>query len=607
MKNLHTITDLLSAYAVGLSVETHIRQQWNAINECSVGPQGDTAIIFIPSWEQVQVQLDQLAGKSPKSLPLYGVPFAIKDNIDVAGWPTTAACPSYRYIAQQTATVVAQLQAAGAILLAKTNLDQFATGLVGTRSPYGAVPNPFHPDYISGGSSSGSASLVSRGLVCFALGTDTAGSGRIPAGFCNLVGTKPTPGLVSTQGVLPACKTLDVVSFFTLTVQDAALVLRAAQTPEAARTKEPQFHSAPVAPRFAMPTPLRIGVPKAPILSSHDYQQAYAAALTKAEALGWQLNPIDMTPLDETAALLYEGPWVAERYSVIRPLLDEQRPDLDPSVSAIVRKGAQFSAQQAFEAHYRLRELAVLAAQIFSDIDLLFLPTAPELPSLQQIREAPISANAALGAYTNFVNLLGWSALALPASITPAGLPFGITLVAPGGHDHALLNVGHDWQRAAQCPVGWYLKESATDDTDSSGPRWLPPSQSIPIAMVGAHLKGMPLHWQVEQAGASLRASCQTAAHYTLYALRQTAPPKPGLRRVTSGGASISVEVYDFPLASVGPFLAQIPHPLGLGNIELSDGSWVKGFICEPVALDDAMEITHFGGWRSFVESGSAV
>ncbi|MBM3374525.1 MAG: allophanate hydrolase [Betaproteobacteria bacterium] len=607
MKNLHTITDLLSVYATGLSVQAHIRERWERLSALGVGPDGDTAIIFIPDWGQVQAQLDRLSGQSAESLPLYGVPFAIKDNIDVDGWPTTAACPSYHYIAQHTATVVAQLQAAGAILLAKTNLDQFATGLVGTRSPYGAVPNPFDPDYISGGSSSGSAALVSRGLVSFALGTDTAGSGRIPAGFCNLVGTKPTPGLVSTQGVLPACKTLDVVSFFTLTVQDAALVLQAAQTTEATRRQEPQFHAAPAAPRLAMPTRLRIGVPMAPILTSDHYQQAYAAALTKAEALGWQVTPIDMAPLHETATLLYDGPWVAERYSVIRPLLEEKRPDLDPSVSAIVSKGAQFSAQQAFEAEYRLRELAVLAAQIFSNIDLLFLPTAPELPSLKRLREEPIAANSALGAYTNFVNLLGWSAIALPASFTAQGLPFGITLVAPGGHDYALLGVGHDWQRAAQCPVGRHLQDAVVDAPESVNAPSGPPTETIPIAMVGAHLKGMPLHWQVEKAGARLRSRCETAAHYALYALRQSVPPKPGLKRLAQGGAAISVEVYDFPLGAVGTFLSQIPHPLGLGNIELSDGSWVKGFICEPVALDDALEITHFGGWRSFVASGSTI
>jgi len=607
MKSLHTITDLLSAYAAGLSVHAHIRERWERLSALGVGPQGDAAVIFIPDWEQVQAQLDQLAGHSPESLPLFGVPFAIKDNIDVDGWPTTAACPSYRYIAHHTATAVAQLRAAGAILLAKTNLDQFATGLVGTRSPYGAVPNPFDPDYISGGSSSGSASLVSRGLVCFALGTDTAGSGRIPAGFCNLVGTKPTPGLVSTQGVLPACKTLDVVSFFTLTVQDATRVLCAAQTPETTRAKEPEFHSAPAAPRLAMPSPVRIGVPKAPILATRDYQQAYAEALLKAQTLGWQMHQIDMAPLHEIASLLYDGPWVAERYSVIRPLIDDKRLDLDPTVSAIVQKGAQFSAQQAFEAQYRLRELAVSAAQIFSDIDLLFLPTAPELPSLQRLREEPIAANSALGAYTNFVNLLGWSALALPASFTSQGLPFGITLVAPGGHDYALLGIGQDWQRVAQCPLGRYLQNAMVDAPERINAASDPPSETISIAMVGAHLKGMPLHWQVEKAGARLRSRCETAAHYALYALRQSVPPKPGLRRLAQGGAAIAVEVYDFPLGAVGTFLSQIPHPLGLGNIELSDGSWVKGFICEPVGLDDALEITHFGGWRSFVESGTTI
>jgi allophanate hydrolase len=355
-----------------------------------------------------------------------------------------------------------------------------------------------------------------------------------------------------------------------------------------------------------MPTPLRIGVPKEPILADNDYQQAYTDAVAKAKTLGWQVTLIDMSPLHEIAALLYEGPWVAERYSVIKPLIEENRLDLDPTVSAIVHRGAQYSAQQTFEAQYRLRELAISAQQIFSDIDLLFLPTAPELPSLQRLHEEPIAANSALGVYTNFVNLLGWSALALPACFTAQGLPFGITLVAPGGHDYALLGIGQDWQRLARCPLGRHLQEPLNDTPECISNSGVPPTQTISIAMVGAHLEGMPLHWQVEKAGARLRSRCQTAAHYALYALQQTTPPKPGLKRLAQGGAAIAVEVYDFPLGSVGAFLSEIPHPLGLGNIELSDGKWVKGFICEPVALDDAMEITHFGGWRSFVESGSA-
>ena len=605
MKRPYTIMEHLSAYTAGLSARDHIHQLWTTLIELGVGPDGDSAIIYASSWEQVAEQLDRIAGHSPQSLPLFWVPFAIKDNIDVQGWPTTAACPSYGYIAQETATAVALLQGAGAILLAKTNLDQFATGLVGTRSPYGAVPNPFHPDYISGGSSSGSASLVSRGLVCFALGTDTARSGRIPAGFCNLVGTKPTPGLVSTQGLLPACKTLDVVSFFTLTVQDAEWVLRVAQTPEATRGREPQFHITQPALRFAMPSPLRIGVPKAPILHTDDYRKAYAEALAKAQGLGWQVTTIDMTPLHEIALLLYEGPWVAERFSVMRPLLEEQRHDLDPTVSAIVRKGAQFSAQQAFEAQYRLRELTVSAVNIFSNVDVLFFPTAPELPSLQRIQEEPVAANAALGAYTNFVNLLGWSALALPSSFTSRGLPFGITLVAPGGQDYALLEIGRDWERSAQCPLGRHL-EASTAPNVFADLRLSPPDDSLSIAMVGAHMTGMPLHWQVQKAGARLRSRCRTSACYELYALRQTTPAKPGLRRVAEGGAAIDIEVYDFPMASVGMFFSQISHPLGIGNIQLEDGSWVKGFICEPLGLEDATEITHYGGWRAFVASGSS-
>lgn len=602
MKIHHTISALQSAYSAGLSVREYIHHLWLGLSELGVAPLGDPAIIYIPRWEQIEAQLARIEAQDCAGLPLLGVPFAIKDNIDVGGWPTTAACPSYRYIAEETATVVQQLQAAGAILLAKTNLDQFATGLVGTRSPYGAVPNPFNPDYVSGGSSSGSASLVSRGLVCFSLGTDTAGSGRIPAGFCNLVGTKPTPGLVSTQGVVPACRTLDVVSVFTLTVEDAAKVLDVAAAPEAVRQREPQFHPHQPAPRFAFRSPLRIGIPTTPVLNTEVYRKAYAEALETAKSLGWHITPIDMSPLDEIAALLYEGPWVAERYSVMKPLLDAERIDLDPTVSEVVRKGAAFSAHQAFEAQYRLRELAVSADKLFAEVDLLFLPTAPEHPSLRRLEQEPIAANSVLGTYTNFVNLLGLSALALPAAFTTDGLPFGITMVAAGGHDYALLATGHEWMSAIQCPIGRHLDVAPAQTPESQIP-WVPSGQSISIAMVGAHLEGMPLHWQVQDAGARLVARCKTAPHYSLYALRQTTPPKPGLRRVESGGSSIAVEVYDFPLSSVGDFLAQIPHPLGIGSLELSDGSWVKGFICEPIGLADAVDITQFGGWRAYTES----
>ncbi|MFM1879950.1 MAG: hypothetical protein RLZZ344_184 [Pseudomonadota bacterium] len=596
-----TITELQSAYNQGLSARSHIRQLWEALQSLGVAPKGDPALLYLPDWAQVESQLQQIEDRPIASLPLYGIPFAIKDNIDVSGWPTTAACPSFKREATSTATVVAQLQAAGAILLAKTNLDQFATGLVGTRSPYGAVPNPFQPEFISGGSSSGSASVVARGLVCFALGTDTAGSGRIPAGFCNLVGTKPTPGLVSTEGVLPACKTLDCVSLFTLTVQDAGIVLRSAETAPEARLSEPSFHSPPSHRRLGFSSPMRVAIPDNPVLGTDEYRQAYAEALSKARALGWVLVPKDLQPLHKIAALLYEGPWVAERYSILKPLLARAADDIDPAVRTVVTKATEFSALDAFEARYTLQTLSVAASDILADVDALFLPTAPQHPTIAQLHEAPIAANAALGIYTNFVNLLGWSALALPAGFTNAELPFGITLVAAAGHDQALLQAGLAWQSSLKLPLGYHL---CTPPAPQALGGLLPtPPDTIPIAVVGAHLEGFPLHWQVQQAGARLQARCQTAPHYALYALKKTEPPKPGLRRVVAEGHSIAVEVYDFPLSSVGHFLAQIPFPLGLGTIELLDGRWVKGFICEPIALESAEDISHFGGWRAFTRS----
>lgn len=599
-----TIVDLLAAYRQGLPVDAHIRSLWEGLMQRGTAPAGDTALLYIASWEQVAIQLRTLEGQQGSSLPLYGIPFAVKDNIDVAGWPTTAACPSFAYQAKETATVVRQLQAAGAILLAKTNLDQFATGLVGTRSPYGPVPNPFDPDYISGGSSSGSASIVSRGLVCFALGTDTAGSGRVPAGFCNLVGTKPTPGILSTEGVIPACKTLDCVSIFTLTVEDAQHVLHVAETQPEQREREPSYHAAPRSNRLEIDAPVRIGIPETPILNTPDYRDAYRTAVTRAESLGWRVVSIDMTPLHDIAALLYEGPWVAERYSIVKPLLDRAAPDLDPTVAAIVTKANRFSALDVFESRYRLAQLAVEAQKIFAAVDLLFLPTAPELPTLEQLRQEPIAANSILGTYTNFVNLLGWCGLALPSGFTPGGLPFGVTLVAPGGHDQALMGCGLLWQQASTLPLGHHLQPGYPQ---SPPPLTCPaPHNSLAIAMVGAHLQGMPLHWQVRQAGARLRSRGQTAPQYTLFALDGTTPAKPGLKRVAHGGSYIEVEVYDFPMATVGPFLAQIPHPLGLGNIELSDGTWVKGFICEPLALETATDITRYGGWRAFTRSTMA-
>lgn len=601
MKLPLTISDFIAVYKNGAEPEVIIRSFWERLSKMGAGPSGDPALIYIPPWDEISLQLQNLKEIDKSQAPLYGIPFVVKDNIDVRGWPTTAACPSFAYSAEVTAQVVTKLQLAGAIVLAKTNLDQFATGLVGTRSPFGIVKNPFDDAYICGGSSSGSASLVSRGLACFSLGTDTAGSGRIPAGFCNLVGTKPTPGLVSTRGVVPACKTLDCVSFFTLCVQDARVVLSVAMSDLKEQEQEPRFSCPTIFPRWAPSSEVTVGIPQNPLLFSSSYKEAFMRAVDNVEALGWRAIPIDMTPLFEIAKELYDGPWVAERYAAIEEHIHSSPSSIDSNVLSVINKSKAFSAVQAFKSLYEIKFRAVEANAIFQSIDALLVPTAPEHPTIQDIQNDPIGRNASLGTYTNFVNLLGWSALALPSGFTEEEKPFGVTLIAPGGHDFSLLELGELWHRNCRLPLGSNLR-LFTD------PDWAPKqarshSDGIRIAVVGAHLEGMPLHWQIKKAGASLLRKTFTSKCYGLFSLQNSIPPKPGLKRVTAGGDEIEVEVYDFPLSSVGEFLSQIPHPLGLGTIELCDGSWVKGFICEPIALEQAKDITSFKGWRAFCSS----
>jgi len=552
----------------------------------------------------VAQQLARLDGHSPADLPLYGIPFAVKDNIDVAGLPTTAACPAFAYTAPRHATVVQRLMDAGAVLLGKTNLDQFATGLVGTRSPYGAVPNTFDPSRVSGGSSSGSASVVARGGVPFALGTDTAGSGRVPAGFNNLVGLKPTPGSVPMAGVVPACRTLDVVSVFALTVSDAARVMAVM---EGADPAEPVFQAH--APRRAwFSDPLRVAVPHTLGADTAPEQaQLFQAALAGLQALGAQVHGVDMAALFEVARLLYEGPWVAERYAVAQALMESQPQALDPVVRGVLEQAGRHDAVAAFRAHYRLRELAAQIAPLWSQADVLVVPTAPGPPTLAAVAEAPVLRNSELGRYTNFVNLLGWAALSVPAGFTAAGLPslpFGVTFIAPGGSDAALAALGARWQAARPLPLGAHLGAAQPGDLPLTvAPRAAP---SLPLAVVGAHLQGMPLHGQLVERGCRLIERTRTAPSYRLYALPGTTPPKPGLARVHEGGSAIELEVYDMPQDALGSFLALIPAPLGLGSVELQDGRWVKGFICEPAALAGAQDISVHGGWRAYLQARGA-
>ena len=543
-------------------------------------------------------QLDSLAAATPDraaplaAFPLFGVPFAVKDNIDVGGMDTTAACPAWARPAETSATVVQKLTDAGAVLLGKTNLDQFATGLVGTRSPYGAPASTWAADRVSGGSSSGSSVVVARGDVAFALGTDTAGSGRVPAGFNHLVGLKPTPGRVSTTGVLPACRSLDCVSVFALTVEDAATVLAVM---EGADEADDYSHFQPGL--AALPARLRVGVPRTPVLDADQgYPAAWKLALQQLRALGADIVELDFEPLHQVARLLYSGPWVAERYAVVQRLIDSQPARLDPTVATVIGAARGFSAVDTFRAQYTLRHHQAQAALLWAQVDVLLVPTAPRHPSFDDVRADPVGANALLGTYTNFVNLLGWCALALPACTTASGLPFGVTFIAPGGHDAALAGLGQRWQ--AQC----------AQVLGATGRPWAPPPPAaawpatrptMPLAVVGAHLSGLPLNWQLTERGATLRGATQTAPLYKLFELPGTQPRKPGLLRCGPGGHAIALEVWDMPTDQVGSFLALIPQPLGLGTLTLADGSSVHGFLCEPAALDGARDISSTGGWRA--------
>ncbi|AOE98422.1 allophanate hydrolase [Serratia marcescens] len=544
-------------------------------------------------YRQLAQRLEAVAGDL-SCLPLFGVPFAIKDNIDVGGWPTSAACPSFTYQAAADATVVARLRAAGAIALGKTNLDQFATGLVGTRSPYGAVVNSFDNRYVSGGSSSGSASVVARGLVPFALGTDTAGSGRVPAGFNNIVGLKPTKGRLSNRGVVPACRLNDTVSIFALTVADAAQVAELASGFDAADPySRADPHTAPAdipaAPRFAVPAQLEF-------FGDVQAERAFHRALAQLQAGGATLEPLDFAPFRTLAEQLYYGPWVAERTVAIEQVLEANPQAIDPVVRGIVGNGLSYSACDAYKAEYLRAELARQIAQRLAPFDALVVPTAPTIRTLAEMAQEPVLFNSQFGTYTNFTNLADLSALALPGPLREDGLPAGITLIAPAWHDRALAAFGLRWQRQSALPLG------AIGRVLPPQPAPAPSTGHVRLAVVGAHLSGMPLNVQLTQRDAVRVEQTVTAPCYRLYALADTEPPKPGLAR-TAQGAAIHLELWDIPLARFGEFVAEIPAPLGIGTLLLADGRRVKGFICEAWALEGATDITEFGGWRDYLAS----
>jgi allophanate hydrolase len=558
----------------------------------------DPAIfISLRAEADAMAEAEALGKKDASSLPLYGVPVAVKDNIDVAGLPTTAACPAFSYVPSVDATAVARLRAAGAIIIGKTNLDQFATGLVGVRSPYGIPKNPIRADLIPGGSSSGSAVAVSAGLVPLALGTDTAGSGRVPAMLNNIVGLKPSLGLISTAGLVPACRTLDCISIFSLTVDDAMTALSLVAGPDAA---DPFSRKLPLGPLNAFPAQLRLGIPrKGQLIFFGDKvsEKAYDTALARWTALGATLVEFDLEPFYETARLLYEGPWVAERYLVIRDLLASSPEAIHPVTREITIAGARLSAADTFTALYRLQALRRTSERIFGAIDALVLPTAPTTYSTAQVLANPVELNSRLGTYTNFVNLLDLCGLALPAAMRADGIPFGITLLAPAGHDAQLASIGRAFHADTKLTMG-----AKGLPQPPLAPLPDQPADEIAIAVVGAHLSGMALNGELQALGGRLVKAAATAPDYKLYALKGTIPPKPGMLRIEPGaGSSIEIEVWALSPAAFGAFVAAIPAPLSIGTIKLADGSGVQGFLVEAAAINGARDISQFGGWRAFM------
>ncbi|PTM42145.1 allophanate hydrolase [Bosea sp. 124] len=565
---------------------------------------GDAAVfIALRPEAEVLAEAEALQAEGSLGRKLWGIPVAVKDNIDVAGLATTAACPAFAYAPQRDAGVIARLRAAGAIIIGKTNLDQFATGLNGTRSPYGVPLNALRADLVPGGSSSGSASAVAAGIVPVSLGTDTAGSGRVPAGLQNIIGLKPSLGLVPTTGVVPACRTLDCVSVFALTVEDAWTVLDVIAGPDAA---DPFSRAVPLGQPGAVPPRTRIAVPRPDDLDfagDAGAAASFALAVERAQALGADIIPLDMAPLYETARLLYDGPWVAERYLAIRDLLAKDPDAILPVIRQIVAGKPLPDAAETFAARYRVAELALAARAALKGIDALMVPTAPRPVTLAEMAANPIGMNSLLGRYTNFVNLLDMCALAVPVSLTADGTAAGITLIAPSGHDAVLAGLGRALHVAAGLSLG------------ATGQPYPPPAAPLPtrsapdaieIAVVGAHLSGMPLNGELTRLGATFLRATTTTPDYRLFALPGGPPARPGLIRVADGGATIALEVWSLPPEGFGRFVAGIPSPLGIGTLALADGTRVKGFLCETIATEGARDVTQHGGWRAFIAAQAA-
>ncbi len=566
-----------------------------------------------PDYGRIQPYLEAISHLDREKYPLWGIPFAVKDNIDVQGFPTTAACPQFSYIPDRHSSVVERLVGAGAIPVGKSNLDQFATGLVGTRSPHGAVHNALRPEYISGGSSSGSAVAVARGQAAFSLGTDTAGSGRVPAALNGLVGYKPSLGAWPTLGVVPACASLDCVTVFANSLEDTLLVDRQVRGLDAS---DPWSRSIP---RQADRLPARLLLPAEPLgfygPHEEEYRLAWQAAGDSLKKLGIPVEYVDCTMFFEAASILYDGPWVAERWAGLGEFVENNRASVLPVTEQILSsgKGARHTASSLFQAMHRLQRYKAITRELLQDA-VLVMPTCGGTWTREQVELNPVGTNSDMGRYTNHCNLLDLSAVAVPAGDAAQDLPFGITLFALADSEHLLAGtagyylgdsglkdaeLAGEVETAETAESGEIAKTAETADTaiTADTASAAAAQQYAIIAVCGLHMRGYPLEKQMTAHGAYFWRETRTAPCYDMIRL-QTVPAKPGLIKKAQGGASIQLELWKMPVQSVGAFAALIPAPLGLGRVELEDGSEVMGFICEGYAETEADNITASGGWR---------
>lgn len=583
------ISDLLDGYRSGRFTPTEVLEA--ALRRADLAAQRHVWITRLAR-ERVLDQARAIEQRSIDECPLYGIPFVVKDNIDLAGVPTTAGCAEYSYVPAKSAVVVQKLLDAGAIALGKTNLDQFATGLVGTRSPYGACRNSFDAAFISGGSSSGSAVAVATGLASFALGTDTAGSGRIPAAFNNIIGLKPSLGRTSTRGVVPACRSLDCVSIFSMTSEDAARVLSVTEGFDPEDPYSRRLGDVPI-------QGLRVGVPRRDQLQFFgdvEYARLFDQAITRLASLDGLPVEVDFSPFLDAARLLYEGPWVAERYAAIQDFITLHAEAMHPVTRRIIEAGRSSSAVDAYKAQYRLRALKRASERIWQDVDVLMTPTAGTVYEIARVEADPIRLNSTLGYYTNFLNLLDLAAVAVPAGFRSDGLPFGVSIIGQCATDRALLALAGRLHRACVNRLGAL---DLTVPGPSHGSAVLAKG-FLQVAVCGAHMDGLVLNHQLRTLGGYKLRSTRTAAAYRLFVVPGGPPERPGLLRVMHGGAAIEVEVWAVRSADFGSFLARIPAPLGIGTVELEDGDMVPGFLCESYATDGALDITALGGWRAY-------